>query len=248
MEKVRAWSVHFYAGLGLVINMYSIHAALYASHDTKEQADANFNLFARLNGLVILVDATGGPMARRWNVKKHASSFDGALLDNIIGFQTYSLLPALAVCIFEEVPGRGLQYAVAGCILVSSGYQFCQTSAKTVESFVGFPSYWNLVLVYVHYLQPALWVRCSMFFGFSILSFLPIHFVYPKKTKKYFSVTMTGAYLWGALIVTPTIWPEWEYSVLCMKLSLLYVFYYFGLSFYFDYLRRATTRDKRKKV
>jgi len=182
-----AWFVHFYTGLGLLINAYSLHEAIYG-------ASPNFTLFAQLNWLAIFVDATDGTMARRFDVKHLAAGLDGALLDNIIDFQTFSLLPALSVIVFEQdLFGTELAYIIAACILVSSGYAFCQTSAKTEEAFVGFPSYWNILLFYVHYLQPSKEVAAALFFGCSILSFIPIHFIYPTRTKAFFKVTMALA-------------------------------------------------------
>ena len=68
-------------------------------------------------------------------------------------------------------------------ILISSTYGFCQTQAKTEEAFVGFPSYWNLVVYYFYLLQPPLWLTMTFILLFSLMTFIPIHFIYPTRTK-----------------------------------------------------------------
>ena len=235
--RARAWSVHFYTGLGLLINAYSLHAALYS-------AKPSFELFARLNWLAIFVDATDGTLARLWNVKELAPGVDGALLDNIIDFQTFSLLPALGVMVFESHLSPTYRYAIAGMVLIASGYQFCQSTAKTTSAFVGFPSYWNVLLFYVHYLKPTPVVVLGLFSGCAILSFIPVHFIYPTRTPDYFWPTMIGAYLWGILMVIPTMTPDWKYSVPCMQASLAYVLYYFVVSFILDSRRRKNEQTE----
>lgn len=235
-RRALAWSVHLYTGLGLLINAYSLHVAIYGGDGGKP----SFTLFARLNWLAILVDATDGTFARRLDVKHLARGVDGALLDNIIDFQTFALLPALAVIVFDLVPGLRAQLAVAAAILIASGFQFCQATAKTEQAFVGFPSYWNILLFYVYYLRPSVPLTFVLFFGCALLSFVPIHFVYPTRTEAFFAVNIAGAYVWGALMIVPTVFPGWEYSLLCMRASLVYVVYYFAVSFYLDAKRRAS--------
>ncbi len=233
--RALAWSVHLYTGLGLLINAYSLHTALYS-------AEPSFELFARLNWLAIFVDATDGTLARRWKVKELAPGVDGALLDNIIDFQTFSLLPALGVMVFESHLDASYRYAIAAMVLIASGYQFCQTTAKTSSAFVGFPSYWNVLLFYVHYLKPAAPVVLALFTGCAILSFIPVHFVYPTRTPDFFWPTMIGAYIWGVLMIAPTVNPDWKYAVPCMQVSIAYVLYYFVVSFVLDARRRRNER------
>lgn len=227
-----AWLVHLYTAMGLPVNLLCIHYALYGARD--------FALFAKLNWLAIFIDATDGTFARAVDIKKVVPNYDGAGLDNIIDFQTFSLIPALAVCVFEIVPGFWLQLSVAGAILIASAYQFCQGTAKTSEAFVGFPSYWNIVVFYIFYLDPPLPVTLAVFYSCAILSFIPIHFVYPTRTKTLFSVTLGGGFVWGIMMLVPALFPVWRYANLCIYLSFSYVLYYIGLSFILDARRRRS--------
>jgi len=44
-------------------------------------------------GVAVLIDATDGTLARRWNVKKYAAGTDGRRLDDIIDFISFAFLP-----------------------------------------------------------------------------------------------------------------------------------------------------------
>lgn len=229
-QVIAGWLVHLYTGTGLLVNSYCIHYAIYATRD--------FGLFARLNWLAIFIDATDGTMARMVDIKKVVPTYDGAMLDNIIDFQTFTLLPALSVIRFELVPGLLLQYIVAGAILISSGYQFCQVTAKTTEAFVGFPSYWNIVVFYVYYLEMRYEIALAIFFTCFVLSFVPIHFIYPTRTKRFLTLNLVGAYIWATMLVLPSIYPTFKYIKPLLYVSFVYVFYYIGMSLFLDFRRR----------
>lgn len=216
-----AWMVHLYTGMGLPVNLYAIHVALYGKKD--------FSLFILCNWLAILIDATDGTLARATDVKKRIPSYDGAGLDNIIDYITFAFSPALAICVFSIVPGVPLQMLCATMILISSGYQFCQSVAKTDDSFVGFPSYWNILVHYMYYLNASYPVVVASIAFCAVLSFIPVHFVYPTKTKTLQTVTILGATLWGLMMLAPCVYPG-KASIMALRVSLLYPVYYIGLS------------------
>lgn len=228
-QIVAAWLVHLYTASGLLVNMYSLHALFLK---------ADFSLFAKLNWLAIAIDATDGTFARAVDIKNVVPSYDGALLDNIIDFQTFSVLPALAVIVFDIVPGLAAQYVAAGAILIASAYQFCQTVAKTPDAFVGFPSYWNIVIFYIYYLRPSPVVTFTIIFGCAILSFVPIHFIYPTRTKEFQVLNLAGAYVWATLMLVPSFMPNSAYVMPALYVSFVYVLYYIALSIALDVQRR----------
>lgn len=224
------WMVHLYTATGVLVNFYAILSAFIITPD--------FHLFAKLNWLAILIDATDGTFARAIDIKKVIPNFDGALMDNIIDFQTFSLLPALAIVRFQIVSNVALQYMLSSAILISSAYAFCQTMAKTSEAFVGFPSYWNIVVCYLYYLDAPPLVSAFVILVCAILSFIPIHFIYPTKTKTCMSITLTGAYIWGCMMLFPCLFPSHRLVKPVLNLSLIYVVYYICMSLYLDNLRR----------
>lgn len=216
-----AWMVHFYTGMGLPVNLYAVHVALYGKKD--------FSLFTLCNWFAILIDATDGTLARAADVKHRIPSYDGAGLDNIIDYITFAFSPALAVCVFSIVPGIPLQLLCSGVILISAGYQFCQSVAKTDDSFVGFPSYWNILVHYIYYLNAPYLVAVALIVFCGVMSFVPVHFVYPTKTKTLQNVTLIGATLWGLMMISPCVYPG-KASNIALQLSLLYPVYYVILS------------------
>ncbi|CAN8065540.1 unnamed protein product [Agarophyton chilense] len=229
-QIVAAWMVHLFTASGLLVNMFALLHAIFGQSD--------FNLFAKLNWLAIFIDAVDGTFARAVNIKKVIPTYDGAMLDNIIDFQTFSVLPALCIVVFELVQGKVAQYAAAVAILLASAYQFCQTIAKTPDAFVGFPSYWNIVVFYIYYLKPTTVVSMVLIFSCAVLSFIPVHFIYPTRTKEFHYVNHIGAYIWSGLMMVPTMQPESRYVKPALYASFVYVMYYFALSMALDVRRR----------
>lgn len=227
------WLAHLYTATGVLVNFFSLLHAFIITPD--------FHLFAQLNWLAIFIDATDGTFARAVDVKAVVPNYDGALLDNIIDFMTFSMLPALAIVRFELVDTIWLQYMLASFVLIGSAYAFCQTVAKTSEAFVGFPSYWNIVVFYLYYLETRSSVAAVTIFLCAILSFVPIHFIYPTRTRAYMRVTLVGAYIWGSLMLFPCIMPNHAAVKTVLNVSLIYVVYYIGMSLYLDYIRRKTS-------
>lgn len=229
-RTVAGWFVHLYTATGLLVNFYSLLNAFIFKPD--------FHMFAMLNWLAILIDATDGTFARAVDVKAVLPGYDGALLDNIIDYTTFSMLPALAIVRFQLVESVILQYFLGSAILISSAYAFCQTTAKTSEAFVGFPSYWNIVVFYIYYLEARTLVSVLVIMSCAVLSFIPIHFIYPTKTKAYMAITIAGAYVWGALVLFSSVFPRHWLVKPLLYFSLIYVVYYIGMSLYLDHLRR----------
>ena len=55
--------------------------------------------------------------------------------------------------------------------LLASGYGFCQTAAKTKDHFfTGFPSYWNIVVLYLYVLDWPTWINTLWLVGLSVLT------------------------------------------------------------------------------
>ena len=212
-----AWGVHAYTALGLALGL--------ASLDALWRGDAG--TFLLFNLLAVFIDGSDGTLARKLRVKE-VVPFDGALLDNIADYLTYVFLPAAAFVAFELLPGDLRWVAMAP--VLSSGYQFCQARAKTDESFVGFPSYWNLVLLYVLVLQPAPAVTAGVLLLLSILVFVPIHYLYPSRTQMLRPMTVTLGLIWFAacLAVGLNLDAPWARPVALASLS--YIAYYIVLS------------------
>lgn len=221
MNKAMAWSAHLLTATGAVWGLFSILAI--SSHQ--------WLLAFMWMAIAVLVDSFDGLWARRVRVKSVLPNFDGALLDNIIDFLNYVVVPAYFLYESEMLPR---QYALIGAalILLASAYQFCQNDAKTDDHyFKGFPSYWNIMVYYMFILSWSGWVNLAVTVLLSALVFVPIKYVYPTRTAVYQRLTMTLACIWGVVNVVILVrypvhdrWLIWA--------SLLFVVYYCWLSLY----------------
>ncbi len=222
IRKILAWSVHLFTATGAVWGFLALRAIF--DHEWKH---ALIWMAA-----AIFVDGFDGILARWFDVKTYARSVDGALMDNIIDYFTYVVVPALFLVEADLVP-PALALPCAVSILLTSAYQFSQVDAKTDGTnefyFKGFPDYWNVLVVYMLVLGLNPWLNFAFLVLFNVLIFVPIKYIYPTRTVHLKKLTLTLTYLFGALgtvglILYPNE-PKWIWWI-----TLLYGIYYFALS------------------
>ncbi len=225
--RLRASAVHLYTASGAVLTLLILIAAY--------NGDTVMALWLVLATLVI--DSTDGLLARRFRVKEFLPRFDGRRLDDIVDYMTYVLAPILLLWSSGHLPEGAFGVTLAALPLLASSYQFCQVDAKTEDGaqtdhfFLGFPSYWNIVAFYVIVfgLGPVavgvILVVCSL------LVFVPVRYVYPSRTVAFRKLTITLTALWLASYVAILVQMP-DANALLRAFSLLYLVYYFGLSFY----------------
>jgi len=230
LKRSLAWGIHLYTGLGLPINLASFIALL----------NRDGSLFFQLNILAIFIDATDGFMARGLKVKELLPGFDGAKLDDLIDFLTFTFMPLVALPTLGLIP---MSWAMWLSIpLMASAYGFCQTRAKTEDSFVGFPSYWNIIALYLFSFEPPAWVTLSLMMFLSLMVFVPIHYVYPTRKRQLFKTTMIGGALCGLALLGLALDPKGPYSGYCATVALAYSLYYTVLSLFHDRAIRRAAR------
>jgi phosphatidylcholine synthase len=172
-------------------------------------------------------------MLARWaDVRTYARGIDGNLLDNIIDYLNYVVVPALFLVEADLLPaGFGLVGACA--ILLTSAYQFSQVDAKTDGTnnyfFKGFPSYWNVVMLYMLVMRLDPWVNLGFLAFFNVMVFVPVKWVYPSRNMRMRHLTLILSYLYGivgvwGLMQYPDV-PQWV-----VWASFIYVGYYVVLS------------------
>ena len=226
-----AWIAHFYTGLGAVV-------ALAATLDVISGDYRGAFLWL---GLQILIDSTDGILARAVRVKERLPQFDGARLDDIIDYITYVFIPVLLLLHAGLLPASWGIW-VGAVVLLSSAYGFCQSAAKVKTSdyfFTGFPSYWNLVALYMYLLALSPIANAVILLGFAVLVFIPLRYVYPSRTLTLSWLTNALAALWAALVV----WIVWQLprtETRLVLLSLVFPIYYFLLSMWLDRRSRVS--------
>lgn len=229
IRKAAAWGVHLYTASGLVLALVQIWAL----------AHADAPLFFTMNWIACVIDATDGTLARRLEVKKVVPEFDGRRLDDIVDYLTFVFLPALALPAFGLLDGPWMW--AAALPVLASAYGFCQDRAKTDDAFVGFPSYWNILALYLYVLQPTPLVSTVVLAVLALLVFVPIHYLYPSRTRLLMPVTVALGVIWAAAMLAVGLAPNAEWARPLTLASLYYPAYYLVLSLVHDRrVRRAT--------
>lgn len=223
-----AWLVHLYTASGVYLAFLALTRVFYNRYQ-----DAFFWL-----GVAIVVDATDGLLARRFDVSRRLPHFNGAKLDDIVDYLTYVLVPACIVWNALLVPDR-LAPAVVAAMLLSSAYGFNRDGAKTTDHFfTGFPSYWNIVVFYLYLARWPAIVNAAILLGLAVLVFVPIRFIYPSRTPAFRAPTNILGVIWGLQMVA-MLWLMPDVSPLLFWTSLLFPLYYVVLSFVLDRRRRT---------
>lgn len=223
-----AWGVHVLTGCGALAGLMALIAV--AQHEWK-------SAFVWM-GVTILIDSIDGTLARRCSVKRVLPEFDGALLDNIVDYFTYVIVPAYFVYEGGIVP-HAWALATASIITLASAYQFCQADAKTDDHcFKGFPSYWNLTVFYLFLLAWPRGVNAAVLIALAVAVFVPIKYLYPSRTLPGRRWTLALTSVWGVLLLL--ILARWPGDVTILVYgSLAYVVYYFAFSVYLTYRGRT---------
>lgn len=219
IRSILAYGVHAFTATGAIWGLLAIFAVF----------EGNYKMMIVWMIVAMLVDGFDGALARWADVKKYASGVDGALLDNILDYLNYVVVPAIFMIHTDLLP-ESMKWLTACLILLTSAYQFTQTDAKTDDHhFKGFPSYWNVAALYMLLMNLPQWVNFGFLMLFNIMVFIPIKYIYPTRNTFFRALTLALTYLYGAIGIWGLIqypnhpqWVAWA--------SLIYVAYYIILS------------------
>lgn len=225
-RAIGGYFVHAYTASGVACGWLALVAAIHG----EPRASLLWLVAATL------IDATDGALARLADVARTAPLIDGARLDDIVDYVTYVVVPGVLVWRLDVLPPAAAPYVV-GATLVASALGFARRDAKTDDHlFTGFPSYWNIVAVYLIALRPAPAVAAAILVVLAVLVFVPIRYVYPSRTASLQSLTLGLGALWTLAFVAviwllpdPPRWLVWS--------TLIYPAYYLALSLWLT-LRR----------
>jgi phosphatidylcholine synthase len=226
----RAWGVHAYTGTGAILAFVAAWGVVHGSDRLALGA-----LF-----VATIVDATDGMLARRVRVKEVLPDIDGARIDDIVDYMTFVLVPML---LLEAAGGLRLMAAfpVVAVVLLSSLYGFVAPDAKSGDHFfTGFPSYWNIVVLYLLLFRVSPEMNAIVLLGLSALVFVRIGYVYPSRTETLKRTTLSLAAVWAILIgAIIWMWPSPPRAVAIA--SLAFPVYYLVLSLVLQSRRAAVT-------
>jgi phosphatidylcholine synthase len=187
--QARAFSVHLLTASGSFLAFLSLVSA----------AEKQWTAMFLWLGLALFVDGIDGPIARKLEVKEVLPTWSGEMLDNIIDYVTYVLIPAFALY-QSGFMGEGLSFLSAAIIVVSSAIYYADTGMKTKENFFkGFPVVWNMVVFTLFVIHPGEWISFGIVVIAAILSFAPVNFLHPVRVKRLRPLNLGIFLVWCVL-------------------------------------------------
>ncbi len=218
-QRSAAWMVHLFTASGVVFCLLALDAT-FAS---------DWRMALTWLVVAVAIDAVDGTLARMARVKEAVPDFDGTLLDNMIDFISYVIVPALIIHRAELLP-PSTSFVAACAICVASTFQFCQDDAKTPDHFFkGFPSYWNITALYLLAMGLSPAVNLCIIISLVLLVFVPVKYIYVNRTRPFRRITLPLTIVWS-IMALGILWRLPDPSPLLVWTSLLYVVYYVAMS------------------
>ncbi len=180
----------------LLVHLLTATGAIFAMLAMLAAVEGNWALMFLWLVVAFAVDGIDGPLARRYDTKTNAATFDGVMLDLIIDYLTYVFVPAYALFKSGLMPGWTGWFGIFVITFASAMY-FADTRMKTKDkSFSGFPSCWNMVVLVLFALKPSFEVIVVLVAALAIMMFVPVKFVHPTRTQRWRAVTLPMALGW----------------------------------------------------
>jgi phosphatidylcholine synthase len=230
--RLCAWGVHLYTASGAIAGLFSF----------ERTARGDFRGAFMLMALAVLIDSSDGPLARMLEVRERIPEFDGALLDNVVDYLNYVAVPVFLILRAELIPGGYAGVALGGFVMLASAYGFCRLDAKTEDHyFRGFPSYWNVVALYLYCLGLSPCANAIVIVALGVMVFVPIKYIYPNRTEPLRRLTLALAIVWA--VATAAMIPALPAPApVLLYTSLGFVVYYVVMSFVLQAYRVAIAR------
>lgn len=191
----RAFSVHIFTASGAALALMAMLAA----------GRGDWPMMFLWLLFALLVDGVDGPLARVAHIKQHAPQWDGDLLDLIIDYLTYVIIPAYAM-VEAALIDPGWSLAAGLMICVTGAVYFADTRMKTEDkSFSGFPGCWNMVIFVLFAVDIGSWGAMLLMIAIALAQFFPLKFIHPVRTRRWRRVSLPVMVAWGLFAA----WEAW---------------------------------------
>lgn len=212
-----AWGVHAFTASGAVIGAIAL---LAVGAGNLEQASI-------LMIVALAIDSIDGTLARAAKVGEVLPGIDGRRLDDIVDFLNYVIVPVVFL-----VAAGYLHPAVGALPILASAYGFSQQDAKTEDDFfLGFPSYWNVVAIYVWLLDVTPATATAVVVGLTVAVFVPLKYIYPSKMPVMRRTMNALGLVWVIALAYAVVARETTTSWRLAEITLSYPALYLLLSF-----------------
>src|SRR6476661_10814187 len=122
--RILAYSVHILTAAGAALALLALIAA----------SRGEFPLMFLLLGVALFVDGIDGPLARRFRVAETLPRWSGDVLDLVVDFTTYVMVPAYAIVSGGLLP-QPLALPAGIVIVVSGALYFADRDMKTADNY-----------------------------------------------------------------------------------------------------------------
>jgi phosphatidylcholine synthase len=216
-RKLLAWGVHLFTASGGVFGTLALVAIA--------RGDLPFAGIMML--LTMAIDSVDGSLARLVGVSEVLPRVDGRRLDDIIDFVNFVIVPV----VFMAAAGSLTHWFFIALPVLASSYGFSQLDAKTEDDFfLGFPSYWNVLAIYLWMMDLSPAAGDAWLLGLSVAVFIPLKYIYPSKMKVLRNSTCIGGLVWSIVVAWTIRYPEFATQYHIVEITLSYPAYYIALS------------------
>ena len=225
-EKFLGTLVHLLTGLGIVAGFFALIAVM-----NNNQKDAFLWL-----GLAFLIDSVDGTLARKFNVKKNFPHLDGKMLDSIIDFFNYVIIPSIMIYWFKYVPDQFVVLIPAILIFISI-FSYVNLNILTNDNYYnGFPAIWNVIVLYFYIFGTSQHFNLIFLILLILLKFSPLKCIHPLRVKKFKNLSILFAIFWFItsilLILTKDMNINSVYEVSLMFLWVVSNIYFISVSIF----------------
>ncbi|RBP14375.1 CDP-diacylglycerol-choline O-phosphatidyltransferase [Roseiarcus fermentans] len=188
VAKAAGFSVHVFTASGGAVAVLALYAAI----------ERQFAISFAWLGLALFIDGIDGTLARAARVHETAATIDGVVLDLVIDFLTYVVVPVVALWRSDLMPTEA-SFWIGLVVVIASALYFADTRMKTDDLwFRGFPATWNILVLYLFVLRPPWIVSAAVLLGATALMFAPVVSVHPLRVLRLRALTIAMTLAWFA--------------------------------------------------
>ena len=181
INKIRASLVHFLTGSGIIFSFLALVSVIEGY---------KLQTFMFL-GIALIIDIIDGTLARKYKIDVIFPNIDGKTLDTIIDYINYILIPCIMLYKFNYLP-QNFSLIIPIVILCISLYSYINIKLIDASfSYLGFPSIWNIILLYLEILSFNKWINLLIIIFFVFLKFVPFKVLHPMRFPKLKKTNIT---------------------------------------------------------
>ncbi len=181
---------------GLSVHVLTASGAATAVLALKAAIEGDFTMTFAWLGVALFIDGIDGTLARAARVTETAAYIDGVVLDLVVDFLTYVIVPVVALWRSDLIPAP-LSFWIGLVITVASALYFADSRMKTPDLwFRGFPAIFNVLALYLFIFRLPGLVNAALLLLATMLMFAPLVFVHPLRVERLRNVTVVVTMAW----------------------------------------------------